>query len=917
MSGPNLRVGPGGAAAPEGQGPEGSGGARGASGPDAGTGGDRKPPETSREESAGRPGRRPGRRPGGSTPVIAALSALAAGLALARQAAHGAAFSHDGINYLAIARHLLAGEGFADVDGAPSTLWPPLYPLALAAFGLLGLDPEAVAGPLGAAALGLTVFVVGRHLDARLESGFLRLWAPAALALSLPLADLASRGLSDPLCILFVVLTLVSTDRYLEGGGRRRLAAAAGFGALATLARYPGAAAVAAAAGALLLTKGAPFGRRVRRCAGFLAAASAPMALWLLRNYAQTGMLTGHRRRPGYYDLGDLFRDGLGDLAAWLEFDFGLLTLSAAAFAAVLTAFPAAFPAGGSSTRSSLDPPPGAEAAPARRPVRSPAALFGAFGLLHYAVVMLSVGGGGTLSGLKVRFLTPLFVAFVVVAAAGCDRLLRAERARSGISRRRRRLLPGLLAGLLSAWLFGQAAPGVRAIRRANAEDTGLDRGIRAEVWRNSGILEFLRGRARLPDRIYSNEPLLAYFATGPRTRYRYLPFFPSPEVRVRRGKVVSPQRQFEEWLAAPPAPDGAPEGEAPEGTPGPPDGSWIVWIRDRINGYYPHAPPPPLDLAPALRPIARFADGAAYEVARGAPPRPDRFREAYEAITAGAAGAPLFRSKFDLYRLGGEVAYFAEPCLAEDLSAPFFLHFHPEDPEALPGAFEGRPYRGDFDADALRAEREALPPAAEPPGFLNRDFPFPERGLFVGAACVALVPLPEFPVSRLRTGQWTPGPPGTPGIPGGGALWRAEARFDGEALRSAAAFAASGEPAARSVFDLHLEDLPAAAGAPGRRLIFHRPSCSPEDTRAGFFLHLYPRDRATLPDARRPSGFENRDFRFEARGATVDGACVAVVRLPPRAGRLRAGQWIPGAGDLWSVALALPEQDGARRAED
>ena len=855
----------------------------------------------------------PGRRPGGSTPVIAALSALAAGLALARQAAHGAALSHDGINYLAIARHLLAGEGFADVNGAPSTLWPPLYPLALAAFGLLGLDPEAVAGPLGALALGLTVFVVGRHLDRRLESGFLRLWAPAALALSLPLADLASRGLSDPLCILFAVLTLVSTDRYLEGGGRRRLAAAAGFGALAWLARYPGAAAVAAAAGALLLTKGAPFGRRVRRCAAFLALASAPMALWLLRNHLRTGMLTGHRRRPGYYDLGDLFRDGLGDLARWLEFDFGFLTLSAAALAAFL----AAFFAGGSPARSPLGQPPGADAASGGRPVRSPAALFGAFGLLHYAFVMLSVGGGGTLSGLKVRFLTPLFVVFVVVVAAGCDRLLRAERARRGISRRRRRLLPGLLAGLLSAWLFGQAAPGARAIRRANAEDAGLDRGIRAEVWRNSEILAFLRGRARLsarlpdrlPDRLYSNEPLLAYFATGPRTRYRYLPFFPAPEVRIRRGQVESPQRRFEEWFAAPPAPpalrgpDAGPEGArgggAPEGAPGPPDGSWIVWIQDRINGYYPHAPPPPLETAPALRPIARFADGAAYEVARGAPPRPDRFREAYDAIAAGSAGAPLFRSNFDLYRLGDEVAYFAEPCPTDDLPAPFFLHFHPEDPDALPGTFEGRPYRGDFDADALRAEREALPPAAEPPGFLNRDFPFPERGVFLGAACVALVPLPEFRVSHLSTGQW---------IPGGATLWRGEARFDGEALRSAAAFAVSGEPAARSVFDLYLDEVPAAQGGPGRRLIFHRPSCSPEDTQAGFFLHLYPRARVSLPDARRPAGFENRDFRFEARGATVDGACVAVVRLPPRTGRLRTGQWVPGAGDLWSVSLTLPE---------
>ena len=50
------------------------------------------------------------------TPVLLGLSALGAALVLARFSTYGVAVSYDSINYLAVAGHLLAGNGFLNYD---------------------------------------------------------------------------------------------------------------------------------------------------------------------------------------------------------------------------------------------------------------------------------------------------------------------------------------------------------------------------------------------------------------------------------------------------------------------------------------------------------------------------------------------------------------------------------------------------------------------------------------------------------------------------------------------------------------------------------------------------------------------------------------------------------------------------------
>ena len=236
----------------------------------------------------------------------------------------------------------------------------------------------------------------------------------------------------------------------------------------------------------------------------------------------------------------------------------------------------------------------------------------------------------------------------------------------------------------------------------------------------------------------------------------------------------------------------------------------------------------------------------------------PERLRAAWAAL---AGRPPAARSDFDLYLQDNRLIYGRESCAAADTAANFFLHIVPEDAAVLP------------------AERQAA-------GFDNWDFSFARWGGHFDGQCLASVPLPGYPIAALRTGQagvWSVDlyPPADPGR-----------------LAGVAQSLAKREPAARGVFDLYLRH---------NRLIYWRESCSAGDTAAGFLLHIIPRNVADLPAERQAAGFANGDFAFEHWGAHFDGKCLASVPLPDYPVKtLRAGQHIPGQGEVWVVTLPV-----------
>ena len=92
----------------------------------------------------------------------------------------------------------------------------------------------------------------------------------------------------------------------------------------------------------------------------------------------------------------------------------------------------------------------------------------------------------------------------------------------------------------------------------------------------------------------------------------------------------------------------------------------------------------------------------------------------------------PLVRSDWDVYLIENNLLYVKEQCSWEDVAPIFFLHLDPSNVNDLPG------YR-------------------KPYGFDNLDFDFDERGVIFDGRCMARIPLPEYAIARIDTGQFVP----------------------------------------------------------------------------------------------------------------------------------------------------------------
>ncbi len=116
----------------------------------------------------------------------------------------------------------------------------------------------------------------------------------------------------------------------------------------------------------------------------------------------------------------------------------------------------------------------------------------------------------------------------------------------------------------------------------------------------------------------------------------------------------------------------------------------------------------------------------------------------------------------------------------------------------------------------------------------------------------------------------------------------------------------ASGEPAARSVFDIYAGE---------NTVAYLKSPCSAADVQARFFLHVFPEDVEDLPAGRRRYGFDNLDFHYGGNVALAySGKCIAKRSLPdyPIA-HIRTGQFTPDEGQIWRVEFPVGAVEGGQ----
>ena len=580
-----------------------------------------------------------------ATPLlIVVLAGLGTAHILVRTAPYGVTVRGDSTIFLSTALNFLAGEGWQDLVGEPLHGAPPLFPLLLAAFGWVGIDPLEAGRWINATAFGLTILVAGYYLRSQLRSRWLTLAATATIAASLPLSHWASILLTDFPFAVLTLLALIQLAAFLTRRTTASLGWAAVFTALAAVTRWPGVALIGT--GVLLLWLLA----RRKDSLVFGAVSSMPLLAVLAHNWASTGDLTqatgnrgkeyisGQSLSAGLNQTVDVFREWVvppnaPDEAAYLLWlAIGGAVLVGAAISLRTLRIHRADPA----------------VAAAYIRLR-PALPFGVFALIYLgfmvAVVPLTVR-----QEIGSRYLLPVYVPLLLTAVLLLDRFLSIEVAgwriaiRSGLA---------ALVGLATLVHGGYSARENRRLT-AQARDAGYTYKQRLKAFntpyrQRSETLNSLRENP-IAGRIYSNKACLLWFAD--------------------RTAAPGKYKNLKVWWT---------EIET---------GAHIVWFDspyDRgIYGYdYTD-----LQALFGVEPVAELADGFILRRTEAEPFDADRHRarrQRYADQLIQQADEQVIRAGWRVYRTGRTLIYRKQPCAPADVQAKFVLHVIPVDRADLP----------------------------------------------------------------------------------------------------------------------------------------------------------------------------------------------------------------------------------------
>ena len=559
----------------------------------------------------------------GFTLLVVVLAVSGGVLVYTQVFPYGAHLNTDSFSYLSAARSLLSGEGYLIFGGSGKTdLWPPIYPALLALASLVsGMDPLAVIDPFNAIIFGLTVLVLGRWLNWRLEHRPLMVWACLAALFIEPVVWVATHARSESLFILFTTLALSSADRFLKmSGGGSHLLAAAVWTALACLTRYAGVTIVAAVAPLLLLQRSYGLRARFVHTAMYAVVSVAPFAAWLVRNLVTTGNLAGPRA-PSTVSLWENLGRLLANISEWPPV-WILLTMAAGyVFVRWVRQEDAGMAIG-------------------FRPSVVGAFTFVFFDFMFWTTTTVAI------DRLDQRLLSPAFIPLLVCSALAVDRWWSSYR--DGL--RSSRQTAGLLGQLRMGWW---PAIGVAVLLSAYVMAEGshmvykslLKSGRPASIATRQGMLEsptfqYLRGHRPL-DFVVSN-------ANKPW-------FHGGADISSGTEVVRLPKRKQDQFALLRRA-------------------DTVVWFHDLFRGRLDNTLPWLRGLS-ILEKVAELDDGVVFQVLA------DHRSEAY----ALPRGHPIIRGDFDVYLEETALTYIAEPCPRSVTMPRFFFHLYPVDRNDLP----------------------------------------------------------------------------------------------------------------------------------------------------------------------------------------------------------------------------------------
>jgi hypothetical protein len=215
----------------------------------------------------------------------------------------GAGLSPDSVEYISTARNFIKGLGFINYANRPTVIYAPLYPALLALIGgIFRSDPLLIANILNAIIFGFIIYLVGM-LSFDYFSSFpaIAILGTITILFSSPLFKVSVMAWTEPLFILFVIISLFFANLYISKKNLSSLIILSIFISLASLTRYIGV--------TLLLWGGliilfincrSSLKNKLSHLIIFFLITTLPLGSWLIRNYMVSGTFMGPRASSGY-----------------------------------------------------------------------------------------------------------------------------------------------------------------------------------------------------------------------------------------------------------------------------------------------------------------------------------------------------------------------------------------------------------------------------------------------------------------------------------------------------------------------------------------------------------------------------------------------------------------------------------------
>lgn len=619
---------------------------------------------------------------------------LGAAYILIRTSNYGPEWDLDSFEYISTAENLIAGNGFENFLQRPYTDAGPVYPLSLAFFGLLGIDPIDTGRFINVVGFGLIILLTGYQLRLCTRIPFLAWIGSVAVMTSYSLSFISTHLMNDTLYMLIMLLALFQMWRFLrsEDSPPFSLVLSAGFTALAIVTRYVGVEILFTGIILVLMKRGLKINYKLIYTALYGSISLIPLGIWMIRNWffssSEEFSSAGAFSQFDSYQsslidylkhFGNLFVSSTLPLYSWVDwFIYIFVTVTCLIIWRI--------------TQRRKDPKDKSDLAnfstPDSQGYGLSFRLFGLFSLISIVTLILAISKLSEAYQLPDRHLLAIYVSVIIMALVLLDLLLHRLA-------RKQTTVYLILVCFISTGILVNISLSVRL----NLDRTGaLATNIQPELFEIYGyskdmeLFSYLRNNP-IDGQVYTNGSYLLY---------RFTDLSLEGLIKENRG-LDSCLRWIQELsrLSEP----------------------YIVYLATEYIDLTDH----PTDLERSfnycnipkiesdpnitgyLERTVETPEGTVYQVTR--PP--------------GLPGPANFDVK---YGPVNTLVYTKEECTHDDTELHFFLHIIPVDVNALP-------------ADVR---------------FDNLDFHFDDHGIVRNSNCIATIELPHYDISKIRTGQKT-----------------------------------------------------------------------------------------------------------------------------------------------------------------